>query len=277
VVEREAARSASLLLAFTGLVLLGLCILTAVRRQDVLAGGLAVLGLGAMVLAALTPRLTGPMEIGLSGFKMELVKLSEVGRLAGYSDEEILAAIESRFSTQSTVPSSSEPPLLLPSSDAIPSSSRVKPADMSDDEPVDDSILEWNDGTVTADHDGGGFPNDRANLPVDLNAAIKDAHTTLAETNPSSPCYSTALRSLGNLLFERARLEGKPDDLETSLAVLRKALTSAPRYSSVYTQLLKDLATALRFRSYFSGATADQEEIITLLEQLEAARRREVT
>lgn len=275
-VEREAARSASLLLAFTGLVLLGLCILTVIRRQDVLAGGLAVLGLGAMVLAALTPRLTGPMEIGLSGFKVELVKLSEVGRLAGYSDEEILAAIESRLSTQSTVPSSSEPPLLLPSSDAIPSSSRAKPADMLD-EPIDDPILEWNDGTVTTDHDGGGFPNDRANLPVDLNAAIKDARTTLAETNPSSPYYSTALRSLGNLLFERARLEGKPDDLETSLAVLRKALTSAPRYSSIYTQVLKDLATALRFRYYFSGATADQEEIITLLEQLEAARRQEVT
>lgn len=272
-VERDAARSVSLLLAFTGLVLLGLCILTVVRRQDILAGGLAVLGLGAMVLAALAPRLTGPMEMGLSGFKVELVKLSEVGHLAGYSDEEILAAIESRLTTRNTVPSS-EPPLLHPASDAILNSSRPKPADFSG-YPIDPP--EWTDGTVTTDRDGEEPPNDRANLFVDLNAAIKNAHATLVETEQTSPYYPIALRSLGNLLFERARLEGKPDDLENSLSALRKALMSTPRYSSVYTQVLKDLATALRFRYYFSGATADQEEITTILEQLEAARRQEAT
>jgi hypothetical protein len=97
VAEPKRQRSFSALLAFAGLVLLGLCVVTALRRQDVLAGGLAVLGLGAMVLAALTPRLTGPVEMGLTGFKMELVKLSEVGRLAGYSEEEILAAIEDKL------------------------------------------------------------------------------------------------------------------------------------------------------------------------------------
>jgi hypothetical protein len=215
------------------------------------------------------------MEMGLSGFKVELVKLSEVGRLAGYSDEEILAAIENRITTQNTVPSSPEPPLLLPSSDTISSSTRVKPADMSD-EPIE-STPEWTARRVTNDHDREESPNGRPNLPVDLNATIKDARTALAETEQSSPNYSTALRSLGNLLFERVRLEGKPDDLESSISVLRQALTSTPRYSSMYTQVLNDLATALRFRYYFSGATADQEEITTLLEQLEAARRQEAT
>jgi hypothetical protein len=53
-----------------------------------------------MVLAALTPRLTGAVEMGLTGFKMELVKLSKVGRLAGYSEEDILAAIEAKLKEQ---------------------------------------------------------------------------------------------------------------------------------------------------------------------------------
>jgi hypothetical protein len=67
------------------------------RHQDVVAGELAVLSLGAMVLAALTPRLTGTVEMGLSGFKMELVKLTDAGRLIQYAEEDILAAIEDRL------------------------------------------------------------------------------------------------------------------------------------------------------------------------------------
>ncbi len=38
--------------------------------------------------------------MGLSGFKMELVKLSTAGRLAGYSEEDILAAIEAKLKEQ---------------------------------------------------------------------------------------------------------------------------------------------------------------------------------
>jgi hypothetical protein len=55
--EAKRERSYSPLLVLVGLILLGMCVAAMVRRQDVLAGGLAVLGLGAMVLAALTPRL----------------------------------------------------------------------------------------------------------------------------------------------------------------------------------------------------------------------------
>src|SRR5688572_17615475 len=77
-----------------GFALLALCVVAVVRRQDVLAGGLAVLGLGAIVLGVLMPRLTGPVEMGLSGFKMQLADLAEIVKPTNYTRDEFAAAVE---------------------------------------------------------------------------------------------------------------------------------------------------------------------------------------
>src|SRR4051794_20534697 len=111
------------MLVIVGVLLLGLCVVTVFRSQDVLAGSLAVLGFGAITLAVLAPRMSGPVEMGPTGFKMELKehvdKVAEIGKSAGYQDSEILEAILKTLS-QEEASGSREPRIPAPGPVAPP-------------------------------------------------------------------------------------------------------------------------------------------------------------
>jgi hypothetical protein len=250
VAKRQQARSISALLVFTGLVLLGLCVVTVLRRQDVLAGGLAVLSLGAMVLAALTPRLTGTVEMGLSGFKMELVKLTEIGRLADYSEEEILATIENKLHAESS--NRTTPELDTPTHGGIQ--------------------IDGSSGVMIGD---GATQHNKFGKP-DFEDLLDHAARALARGKPSSPEQAKGDRALAEGLFDRARMGGRPEDLEAAIKLARSALAATPQDSPMYAETVQQLATALQFRYYFSEAETDRDEIAALLSQLEDVRRRRV-
>lgn len=65
---------ANRLLVGTGFLLLGLCAAAALNRQDVLAGTLAVLGVGSIVLAVFAHRIDGTVELGPSGMKLDVTR-----------------------------------------------------------------------------------------------------------------------------------------------------------------------------------------------------------
>jgi hypothetical protein len=251
VAEAKQQRSFSALLAFAGLVLLGLCVVTALRRQDVLAGGLAVLGLGAMVLAALTPRLTGPVEMGLTGFKMELVKLSEVGRLAGYSEEDILAAIEDKLGRASEKP---EPPLLADKDfrPYPPSGSTAFPPARGPYRSAGEELDEPSTGATWGDVDED----------IDLG-------------NLTDPAVSARFhRLLAETFLREARNSGRPEDFQHGIESLRAALAKTSRDAPMYPEAAQRLAEALNSRYHLTGAATDLDEIVDFLDQIENARRR---
>src|SRR5262245_25638283 len=64
----------SRLLVTVGLLLLIGCLVRSVVGKDVLAGTLAVLGVGVSVLAVFAPRIGGAVEMGPSGVKFEVVR-----------------------------------------------------------------------------------------------------------------------------------------------------------------------------------------------------------
>jgi hypothetical protein len=239
--ETKAVRSVIRLLVFVGPVLLRLCVATVVRRQDALAGGFAVLGFGSMVLAALAPRLTGPVEMGLSGFKMELVKLSETGRILNYSNEDILVAIENKLSSRDPARPPSEPPAQPPTLEIV---------NGDDDGDLDRATDLANlAGTLRAKFYTGGELDD-------LDETIKSAQAAVALTPPKPPHRPAMLGILGELLLGRVQRTGqRPEDLNFSVSLLREAMMSTPRNSPTYAQALGQLADALRFRYYFFGGT----------------------
>lgn len=239
------ARSGSLYLAFTSLVLLGLCVAAMIRRQDVLAGALAALGLGATVLGALMPRLTGTVEMGLSGFKMEVAKLSEVGRLAGYSDEDILAAIEDRLGQEIRLQLERE--LRLRGREGI--------------QIGDSSVL----GMPPLTH---GMP-----VPADEYEEIRRTYTALAQLDQTAPERPGILIQLGTLLINQARRMGHDHEADHGIAILRQALELVPKDSPMYVEALKALTAALEIHYPSSGFTHGRKDILPVLEQLEQARR----
>lgn len=136
--------------------------------------------------------------MGPSGFKLELSKLFEIGRLADYSEEEILAAIEYKLRAESSIP---QPPL-SPSSRLRGS---IKPADMDDTVPIDDEdpqalvedLLER--ARVSEGH---GDPE----------AAIKLTRRALAVTPQDSPEQVEAIQRLAHVLQLRYGI----DDVDTA-------------------------------------------------------------
>jgi hypothetical protein len=267
VAKEKQARSISVLLASTGVVLLALCTVAVIRQQDVLAGGLAVLSLGAMVFAALTPRLAGPVEMSLTGFKMELIKLSEVGRLADYSEEEILAAIENKLRAE-TFNTPIEP---LDSGDDQyfhwhASHSRAKWrrreyirwSDTDDTESIDRDNSVEAEG-VGQDYDDDSSVHDRLNLDNLSSAA--------------SPEQAKELRASVAELLKQARMLGQTADLDVSIKSIRKALAAVPQDSPEYAEVVQLLAGAVQFRYSISEDQMGDDEIATLLSELESARR----
>lgn len=239
------ARSGSLYLAFTSLVLLGLCVAAMIRRQDVLAGALAALGLGATVLGALMPRLTGIVEMGLSGFKMEVAKLSEVGRRAGYSDEDILAAIEDRLGQETRRKLERE----------------LRLRRRGDIQIGDSSAL----GMPPLTH---GMP-----VPADEYEEIRRTYTALAQLDQAAPERPGILIQLGTLLINQARRMGHHHEADNGIAMLRQALELVPKDSPLYVEALKALTAALEIHYPTSGVTHGRKDILPVLDQLEQARR----
>jgi hypothetical protein len=237
------------LLIFVGLVLLGLCVGTVIRNQDTLAGVFAVLGLGTIVLAALLPRLEGPVEMSLSGFKFQLSRLAETGRTLGYSEEDILAAIEIRLRRQNTS-STQEPPGNEIASEAV---------DGENPPPVPDQL-----NLAIALEEKYSWSHDIA----DFEKALATGMRALEDAPPQSPHRSSVLGFLGMLLLKRARAEGNVSVENHALAYLREALGASAMGSPQYQAALKTLASAAQDR-----LDADQDEVIAHLDELESARR----
>jgi hypothetical protein len=209
-----------------------------IRRQDILAGGLAVLALGAMVFAALMPRLTGTVEMSLSGFKMELVKLTEIGRLANYSEEEILAAIEYKLRAESSVLSSVTP-----------------------EKNIKSSYI----GGTSVTLDGSDKPSTEDPLGRVLRA--------LAHGTPSSPKQAEQYWALAMeiLIGQRASRDGVA--VINAFKLARNALAAMPQDSPEYPKAVTQLAKALRFRYPALKDETNRVEIAALLTELENARR----
>lgn len=280
--KEKQARSISVLLAFTGLVLLGLCVITVIRRQDLLAGGLAVLSLGAMVLAALTPRLTGTVEMGLSGFKMELVKLTEVGRLTQYSDDVVLAAIKDKL----TVAIENTPALETDNPD--PSTLEPPRGQLSGEYLRRSVDKEGRPARVTAElhtADPGSMPIrpfplrrkgfDSSDLPIPRDL-IDIAERGDRLSREQAEQIRVAAKLLVQTKFSRPRYM-----LDTLILLLRAALAVAPGGSSEYADTIQLLADALRSRAYYSNRDDPdrrrwpRDQTVELLRELESARRRQ--
>jgi hypothetical protein len=216
-----------------------------IRRQDVLAGALAVLGLGATVLGALMPRLTGTVSIGLSGFKLEVAKLSEVGRLAGYSDEEILAAIEGRLGEETRLQ-------------------------------IEQQLQDRRGGSVQVGSGGIARPPLawRDSIPAHDDEEIQRTYKAITDLDHASPERPALLIQLGTLLIHSARHLGHEQDADYGVAILREALELIPQSSPAYIEALTQLTAALEILYPPPRLARSQGDILFLLEQLEQARRR---
>jgi hypothetical protein len=87
------------LLAGAGIALLIVCAIVAVRGQDELAIGLAVVGVGVLIIAVFEKRIFGEVELSATRMKINVAQMKEtvreVGKAARYSPEEIRRAEQS--------------------------------------------------------------------------------------------------------------------------------------------------------------------------------------
>ena len=272
--KEKQARSISILLASTGVLLLSLCVTTVIRRQDALAGGLAVLGLGAMVLAALTPRLTGSVEMSLTGFKMELVKLTEVGRLSQYSEEEILTAIEARIGAPKDLATASPPAVSADRRLALPLPPVRAP--------------EIDNPSAVPSHEDADFVPQRK---VEQDDARRLFESWLDEVDRTNLVEAVELaekmlrkpvpeQKLGVLQYAAISLRGhvqrseSDEILEILILVQRAILSGTPKDSPYYPTEVERLASALKMRAYRNNDLFDHSEAVDLISELEDARRR---
>lgn len=282
-VKEKQERSASVLPGFAGLVLLGLCVVSVLRHQDVLAGGLAVLSLGAMVIAALTPRLTGPVEMSLTGFKMELVKLTEVGRLTQYSEAVILASIEAKLRGQ---PGEMEVPLPSPQprdAQNLPISSEKDVNRSRYEVNSDDLIIRPAPSSRGPGEDLGGPamfspPPGRTKRKDNwdhsaLDRPVRQAKSALQGAS-LLPDQVDQLRSAVASLRSNGTFPSSVETNDTIILLLRGILAATPKESPMYPRAITELADALKFRSYFSNSAADRDKAVELVKELEEARRR---
>jgi hypothetical protein len=263
----------SRLLACVGIVLLALCAVAAVRRQDVLASSLAVLGLGAIVLAVLAPRLTGPVELGPSGFKLQLVEQLSLGQSVGYSEAEILDAIkhalaeeESRTAPSDVSSSSGRPESAPPDRDAaseslLPAAVGARPRDAATDAAaLAEALFErW----------------ERTNSPNDLDEAIARVHMALAQTPPESPLRAPLLILLTKTQLALYQTSGDQSALAKGIEDAHETLATSPPDSPTHRAALQLLATALMNRYASTGEIGDQDQAIELLSRLDEARQRQ--
>jgi hypothetical protein len=254
--EEKMARVVSVLLAALGALLLVLAAAAMFRRQDALAGGLAVLGFGAVLIAGLMPRLTGPVEIGLSGVKLQVTQISQAGQAAGYKQEDILAAVDEVLSGRES----------LSADRFVPPTPHVSMPGVS----------------------GSAWPGlDEANLavahrdkylrtadPDELEHAITEAERAVAMVPSNSAGRSPTLGLLGELMVERFTHTGALADLDQAVNLLQTALAETAMDSPVYAGLLSQLAKAVQFRFETLGNAADHDQVVMLLQRLEEVRRR---
>jgi hypothetical protein len=262
--EPELPRSqASRLLVGVGLLLLVLCAIVAIRRQDALASALAVLGLGAIILGVLMPRLEGPVELGPSGLKLQLVK--QIAEAAGYSKEDLDEAIAGALTGRVVAPSTEESsPVRRASSenaveeiaDAI-SDSTSSPAN--NDADLARALLQrWN----------------RTGATEDLQDAVDHARAALEDTPADSSARAPLLLLLAYASLTRFETTGDQHLLDEATVAARQALATTVQDSPEYEGAIRLLASASQRKYDLTGALSDQDEAIWLLRQLEEGRRR---
>jgi hypothetical protein len=256
------------MLAAVGLLLLALCAFALIRRQDAVAGGLAVLGLGALVLGVLAPRLTGPVEMGLSGFKLQLVEnLTTTGEAAGYSDEDILEAIKRALSDRETP---TAPPAIRTGDDRLVS-----------DEPLarpDESELGALKSVDLAREALRRFEAEPSPLGEpslsDLYEGIHRLHQAIALLPTTSPMRPSVHLMLADALIRRYEVSGEVDDIEQAMSLIHQALAAIPEDHPMRESALQLLAKVSQLRYAATGEIANQAEAMEALRLLDEARRR---
>lgn len=261
--SHEQRSPASRLLIGVGLLLLVLCAVVAIRRQDVLASALAVLGLGAIIVGVLVPRLEGPVELGPSGLKLQVVAAA-----AGYSQEVLQEAIAAALTERG-------------SASWIEESTHRAPASL------EHGAVEISDllaGSVSSAPDNEAALAqallerwERTQVAEDLAEAVAHAERALAQTPPGSSARPPLLLLLAYASLADYQFRGDRGLLERAIEAARSALKTTVQDSPAYESAIRLLAAALQERYGATGALEDQDEAIASLRRLEEVRRRRGT
>lgn len=214
-------------------------------------------------LAVLMPRLTGPVEMGPSGIKLQLAELPRTGVLAGYSQEDIRAAMENsqagrdaqpRLPTEPAEAPGPRPPLPnLPGEQATPQLNSANLANA-----LYEKFLRTQD-------------------LKDLDEALEAITRAIALTPSDSPWLSLILSLTGQMYTHKYMQTGGREDLDRAVETLRRALEISPADSPTYSQVMSQLAHAVQLRYETTGDMADHDQVIAMLQQLEHARRKRVS
>lgn len=254
--EDRVGRAGAILVACTGVGLIVAAVIAMLRRQDVLAGSLAMLGLGAVILAGLMPRLTGPIEVGPSGLKLQVMQqLAQAGKAAGYRQDEILAALEEMGGS---------PEMRMPDAPASDAHVPIPPASGYGAPGLEQA-------NMAAAHRERYL---RTGEPEELAAALHSIERAIQMAATGSDSLPNMLGLFGELMLESFRRTGETADLDQAVEILQRALADTTTGSPAYGQILSQLARAVQARYERLGGWKDQEQVLGLLQHLEEVRRR---